>query len=236
MLKKMILASFLLSSVSIYAQEKSDYPELQVTPRASERLAMESEYEKVKPWTFQSAISYSAIATIAASMIQSGNINLSKDPEEHSKTVGMLVGGGWLAMNMFMAYQYQGYTSALNKIAALPAKTQREQLIKERMAEEEIRALGRIGKTMKWASFATNFAASGYMLSKAKKDSSAQIFDGIAVAASFLPLIFSNHFEEVSTEQQQYKKKIFGTISSNFLFQDPGTNKWAPGVGFVATF
>jgi hypothetical protein len=57
----MILATFLLSSVSVYAQEKSDYPELQVTPRASERLAMESEYEKVKPWTFQSPISYSAM-------------------------------------------------------------------------------------------------------------------------------------------------------------------------------
>lgn len=236
MLKKMLLMLVIALSNQVNAEEKNDYPELQVTPKASERIALESEYEKVKPWSFQSPITYSAIVTIAASMVQGGKIDLKKDPEENSKKVGLLVGGSWLALNAYMAYQYQGYSSAHSKISSLPAKTAREQLIKERMAEEEINQLGRIGKTMKWASFATNFVAGGYMLSKAKKDSNAQVFDGVAIAASFLPLIFSNHFESVSNEQHQYKKKIFGTISSHFLFQDPTSNNWVPGVGFVATF
>lgn len=236
MFKTLVLLFSIAFSFHTLAEERSDYPELQVTPKSSERLALESEYERAKPWSFQSPITISALSTFTAALIQGGKTDLRKDPNEYSKSVGMLVGGGWLALNMYMAYQYQGYTTASNKVSALPAKTSREQLIKERLSEEEMNHLGRIGKTMKWGSFATNLLAGGYMMSKAAKDSNAQIFDGIAIVTSFLPLIFSNHFEDVALEQQQYKKKIFGAISSNFLFQDPTSSKWVPGVGFTATF
>jgi hypothetical protein len=234
MFKKVLMILTVVLTSNVFAEEKTDYPELQVTPRASERLGLESEYERVKPYAFQSAISASALTTLITAVTH--DTDLSKDSESQAKNAGMIVGAGWLALNMWMGYQYSGYTSAANKINALPAKTAREQLIKERMAEEEINHLGRIGKTMKWGSFVTNFLAGTYMGSKAKKDSKSQVYSGLTMVASFLPIIFSNHFEDVATEQQQYKKKIFGTISSNFLLQDPVTNKWVPGVGFVATF
>jgi hypothetical protein len=236
MLTKFIIAFLCLSSSSLFAQEKIDYPELQVTPRASERIMIETQYEKEKAWTFQAPITTSALITLLAGIKHDGDIDTSKDATGRSSTVGIVVGAGWLATNMFMAYQYQGYTSALNKIKNMPASTPRDQLIKERLAEEEIAHLGRIGRTMKWASFATNALAGGYMISKAKKDSGGQIMDGVAIVASFLPIIFNNHFDDVDREQQQYKKKIFGNLASNFLLQDPNTNKWVPGLGLVATF
>lgn len=234
MLQKFLVCLLVLLTTVVHADEKNDYPELQVTPRASERLAIESEYEKARPYAFQPAITASAAMTLFSALSQ--KTDLGKDPDEQSKNAGLIVGAGWLAVNAYMAYVYQGYSSANIKVNALPSKTPREQLIKERLSEEEITHLGRLGKAMKWGSFATNFLASGYMLSKSKKDSNSQVFNGVSLVASFLPLIFSNHFEEVSIEQNNYKKKIFGTISSNFLFQDPITAKWNAGVGFVATF
>lgn len=236
MLKELLIATILLLPFfgKIQAEEKSDYPELQVTPRASERLVLESGYEKEKPYAFQSPITISALITLTTALTH--DTELSKDSKSQAKNAGVIVGAGWLALNLWMGYYYRGYESASVKVSSIQSKTAREQLIKERMAEEEINRLGRIGKTMKWASFATNFLAGSYMGSKAVKDSKSQVYSGITIVASFLPIIFSNHFEEVSNEQHSYKKKIFGTISSNFLFQDSKSNKWLPGVGFVASF
>lgn len=236
MLKKTLILLLCLNSFTAFSQERSDYPELQVTPRASERLAIESKHELAKPYSFQLAITSSALVTLVAGISQTNDYDSTKSNAKNSATVGLAIGGGWLVANMLMAYQYRGYTSALSKIQGMAVTSSREQLIKERLAEEEINQLGRIGKTMKWASFTTNALAGVYMASKAKKDSAAQILDGAAVVASLLPIIFSNHYEDVAQEQRQYKKKIFGTISSNFLLQDPGTNKWVPGIGLAATF
>jgi hypothetical protein len=236
MFTKVLMPFFILLSFNLIAEEKMEYPELQVTPRASERLQIEANGEKEKAWATQSSVSASALVTLIAGIKHKSDIDPKKDEMKRSSSVGLLVGSGWLLANMFMAYQYQGYSSALNKIKNMPATTHRDQLIKERLAEEEINHLGRIGTTMKWASFATNALAGGYMISKAKKNSMGQVLDGVAIVTSFLPIIFSNHYEDVAREQQNYKKKIFGTISSNFLIPDPKTNKWVPGVGLIATF
>ncbi len=235
-MKKILIFLSLVISQLIIAQEKNDYPELQVTPRATERIQIEAGFENEKPWAFQAPISISALTTLAASFVQSSNIDTSKDSEKYSRTAGLAVGGTWLLMNLYMGYQNKGFSGAQEKISGLSYKTSREQLIKERMAEEEIFRLGRIGRMMKWGSFTTNLAASAYMFSKAKKDTSAKLFDGAAIIASFLPLIFDNHYENVAREQQQYKKKIFGNISSTFLLFDKEKNKFNPGIGLTASF
>lgn len=233
LMKCFVISLFLVTGV-IFAEEKSDYPELQVSPRASERLALESEYEHDRPYKFQMPITYASAATLFTALTL--DTDTGRDPDRHARMTGTIVGAGWLALNMYMAYSYRAYSSANQKISILPSKTAREQLVKERMAEEELNHLGRIGRTMKWGSFATNLLSSAYMASNAKRNSNSKVYSGLAVVTSFLPLIFSNHFETVAAEQQQYKKKIFGTISSNFLFLDPVTNKLKAGVGFTATF
>jgi hypothetical protein len=229
-----------LESTKLFAEEKTSYPELQVSPLASERIKIECEIEDHKPYAFQLPITVSSFMTLMSSIAQSKDTDLAKDPEENSQKIGMMVGGGWLALNLSMGYFYRGYFSASKKIEMLPGKTEREKLIRERIAEEEIKHLSRIGKTMKWGAFTTQFLTNFYMLSKAKKDSNAAIFDSLAIVASFFPIIFSNQYEEVAKEQNHYKKKIFGQLSWNFLFPDStlvhGPLKINPGLGFTATF
>lgn len=236
MLKKFLISIFLVTNLiaQVRAEDKSDYPELQVTPRASERLAIEAENEMKNPKMFQLPITVSSSATLIAALLNKSDEN--KDPNKYARNVGLVVGGGWLAMNAYLAYSYHGYSTALSKVSLLSTKTQREQLIKERLSEEEINYLGRVGRVMKWGSFISNFAAGGYMMARADKNSNSRIYSGVAMVASVLPLLFSNHYDDVATEQQQYKKRIFGTISSNFLMVDPSTQKWVPGVGLTATF
>jgi hypothetical protein len=54
----------------------------------------------------------------------------------------------------------------------------------------------------------------------------------IGAVASFAPILFPYKWEQVSEEQKNYKKKIFGPISFNStLLQAPGTfNQVTPGV------
>ncbi|HAZ12217.1 MAG: hypothetical protein A2X86_03180 [Bdellovibrionales bacterium GWA2_49_15] len=231
-----IIAIIAFLSSEVWAQDRVDYPELLVTPRASDRLKIESESEMRRPWNFQWAITVSAMTTLVAGLMQ--DEDPSKDPQGNSGTVGMLVGGGWLAVNMFMVYGVRGYKSAYDKVAPMPAHSTREALTRERLAEEEINRLGRLSRTMKWLSFATNGFASIQLLSNAKTDTTSKVVDMLALGASFFPLLFTNHWEDVAQEQQQYKKKIFGPVASTMLLpvMVGERTKFVPGLGLTASF
>ena len=164
-----IIAIIAFLSSEVWAQDRVDYPELLVTPRASDRLKIESESEMRRPWNFQWAITVSAMTTLVAGLMQ--DEDPSKDPQGNSGTVGMLVGGGWLAVNMFMVYGVRGYKSAYDKVAPMP-------------------------------------------------------------------LLFTNHWEDVAQEQQQYKKKIFGPVASTMLLpvMVGERTKFVPGLGLTASF
>ncbi|GAB4021396.1 MAG: hypothetical protein Fur0010_24410 [Bdellovibrio sp.] len=230
-LRTMIIFAFLLSSVSIWA---SDYPELNVAPRASERLKIEAERENNNKLSFQWPFSVSALLTLTAGIMQ--DVDTVSDPNERSPMVGIVVGGSWLALNAYLAYGHRGYRSAYEAIKDLPAKTEREQLTKERLAEEEINRMGLMAKRLKYISFATNGAASIYLLSNVKKDTKSQVVNGLALAGSFLPLLFTSPWENIATEQQLYKRKIFAPVASTGLLQVPGFDKTVPGLIVSATF
>ncbi len=223
-------------STGVLSQDRADYPELLVTPRASERLKIESESEGRKPWNFQWTITFSAMTTLVAGLMQ--DEDPAKDPEGNSGSLGMLVGGGWLAVNVFMAYGVRGYKSAYGKVSNMPAQSTRDSLTRERLAEEEINRLGRLSRTLKWLSVATNAFASVQLLSNAKADTTSRTVDILALGASFFPLLFTNHWEDVAQEQQQYKKKIFGPIASTLLLPVTVRERtfFVPGVGLTASF
>ena len=119
----------------------------------------------------------------------------------------MLVGGGWLAVNVFMATVY----AVINRLMVsfnMPAQSTRDSLTRERLAEEEINRLGRLSRTLNGYLCATNAFASVQLLSNAKADTTSRTVDILALGASFFPLLFTNHWEDVAQEQQQYKKNL----------------------------
>lgn len=217
-----------------YAKGSSDYPELLIAPRASERIKMEMKKDRNSKLTFQLPITISSTMLLTAGIVQT----MYKDGENtnYSAEAGIGVGLFWLATNLYVSYKYQGYTRAYRDIKAMPRKSMREKLIRERVAEERINELGKMARRMVWFSSLTSFAAAMYMQKRAESDSVGEYVDFAAAAISLLPLILSNKWIDVAKKQKEYKKKIYGPIIGASWFKDPNSNKMVPGMAMTYTF
>lgn len=210
------------------AAETFEYPELNVTPRASDRLELEAKREDERRWSTHLSIQASALTTFVSGLLQSSNVDLGKDADERSPLAGMLVGGSWLAFTTYLALTDQPYNSGFQEVKNLPRKTTREQLTRERMAEEVIAKRGRLGRTLKWLSVGTNFAAGAYMVSKAQSGTISVVADGLTLAMAFAPVLFPYHWEDVANEQADYKKRIYAPVAQGGWTLEPATGKPAP--------
>lgn len=213
-----------------------EYPELMVTPRASDRIQMEAKREASSRWTRHLPLQASALTTLTAGVLQLGNADPSKDPNNYSGLVGMGVGGGWLLTSFLMSAFYEPYSSASEELQGMAKGTQREQLVRERIAEERIEAAARTGRRLAWISALTNAGAGIYMVSKADGDTISPALDLAAVVMAAAPLVFKYSWQHVANEQNSYKKRIYAPVASGGLMLEPGTGKPAMGVALTMGF
>jgi len=217
------------------ASDSFDYPELTVVPRASDRLQMEAKDEENRKWTYL-PIQISALATTVAGAMSWDSTNSGYS------VVGLSIGGIWLAGTVYLMTSYHPYTSSWSTISELPKGTTREQLTRERLAEEEINSIGAAGQRLKWISFITNLGASVFMMTKGTPSNSngtnyPQLGASITSAVlSFTPLIFGSHWSDVSSEQRDYKKRIYGPIAQPTFFMDEKTKELVPGAAVSLQF
>jgi hypothetical protein len=231
-----LAAVFFLSSTAFAAapvagtpSSEFEYPELLVTPRSSERVASEAAKEPSSRWTTQLPIQVSAAASLATGITLLSSPDRAKDPDGVAGIPGVVVGGAWLVTTLALEAFYQPYTSAHQDLAAMPAKTPREQLIRERFAEEAIKSAARLDGQLRWLSVLTNLGSSAYMIAKAQSGSFSQVMGGVAAAFSLAPIVFCGHRHQVAHEQESYKKRIYAPIASATLMSEPGTGNPAPG-------
>lgn len=203
-----------------------DYPELNVTPRASDRLQIEADKENAKTWLNLVPIQFSSLVTLSTGLAftekpQDGNTNQSGSAStanaptpSYAKTVGLAVGGAWLAVTLALDMWYRPYESGFHDVNPMPRRTQREQLTRERFAETTIEEAATMGRRLMWAATATNLFASIYMLANAEKGSTGVALAAAAIPAALAPLVFQTHWQAVAAQQREYKKRIYGPISS----------------------
>ena len=165
-----------------------------------------------------------------------GNVDKAKDEDELSPYYGILVGAGWLGINYYLAAHYHAYENAWKEVASLPKKSIREKLVRERIAEEHIHRLGRLGRKLRWLSFVTNAAANGFMMSKVEKNSTSELINVVALLGSLGPVLFPNHWVDVRREHKHYKKRIYAPVVDSTLLFDPGSKKVLPGLRVALTF
>lgn len=223
-----LIASFVSVRDSFGADTAYEYPELMVTPRASDRLEIEAKKERERRLRNYLPSQISAVGTLTAGLVQLGNVNLSKDPNKRSPWVGIGVGAGWLVATSIMALSEGPYAGGLREVNELPRKSQREMLTRERFAESEIQSQAKVGRLMRYFAAATNLAASVYMVSNSEKNSVATVFDAGAIALSLTPVIFSTHWETVAKEQAEYKKRIYGPVVGTGVMPDLGGRGVSP--------
>lgn len=213
------------------------YPELMVTPKASERLKREAALEKRSHWQEFLPLQATGLTTLLAGITAHSDLDKDKDKDGIGPKLAMVVGGSWIAVSTWMQFSYRPYINGYRETAKLPYGSKREQLAAERYAEEKIDNAAALARKLKWLSFGTNLAASAYALSSAESDSTGQGVAAFGVLASAVPLLFPMKWEQVSEDQRSYKKKIFGPISfSNTMLLDPGTLRPVMGMGVFTTF
>lgn len=234
-LKRGLTALFTCSllSISAFSQDLS-YPELQVTPKASDRLKMLAAEEKNNSIFFQMPFQISAASTLVAGLLQFSNVDEKEDPDKRSPLAGVVIGGAWLGINYYLGQQYNIYQNTLANVNKVQGSSMRDQLTRERYAEEGMQSASRLAKKLKWMSAMTNLAANAYMMSNVKKDSMSEVVNGVAALAALGPLFFDTSWEQVWRDQTNYKKRIYGPVVSTGLFQVG--NDILPGLSMTLKF
>ncbi|MCH2534739.1 MAG: hypothetical protein MK008_09890 [Bdellovibrionales bacterium] len=226
-----------------YADEVSlNYPELQVTPLASERLENEAKIEHSDGWKTHWSLQVSALATLTSSFVieqkkydyslGSDEVSKRNTDFDNAKLVGQVVGGGWLIGTVLLNSFYEPYKSSFLQNRKMNTDTKRERLSKERHAESTLRSTAKIGQSLKWISVATNLVASAAMASEADADT--ELYPQLSALLSFMPILFPSRWEVTHDEHEIYKKRIYAPVVSAqlMMFED----KPVSGMGLYWSF
>ncbi len=220
-----------------------EYPELLVTPLASERLDREAAREREQRWSRYIPLQVSALSTLATAVIYSVDSASRKDPLVHPEALGFVIGGGWLATTLVMSMMYEPYTSGQKEVQAQTgsasggAKTPRDKLKRERVSEEAITAAARVGQRMAWISVASQAVTSAIMLSNSQTGTLGRNLNIASLVLAVTPLIFRSSWQEISEQQQEYKKKIYAPIAfATAVPEFSGAGKLVPFAGLQFRF
>lgn len=214
------------------------YPELQVVPRASERLKMEAKSEASTWWAMHWPVEISGLTTLYVGTSAKGNQRdgLTEKEKKDATTVSSLstaVGAAWLIGGVVLGAQ-RPYGNGAKSIAKLNPKDERQALMRERLAEE---ALERPAKTMRilqnlavFTNFALNAANIHYSNEKG------MITAGVGAIIAFLPYMFEDPTIAVHDKHIEYKKKIYAPLKSASLHIDSTSGAVTPMTNLVWQF
>lgn len=218
-----LFVSFLSAQFGIasYANETYEYPELVVTPRASDRLALEAKEEEGRTFTTHLPVQISGMMTFLSAALLSEE-DMKNTTQTTTKTFAMGIGLGWVVAGTVLGLTYKPYANGVRDTKDLPRGSKREQLTRERMSEEAINSAASLGRKLTWLSFATNLGGSALMMINSKSATLPLYFSLGSMVASALPLLFPYRWITVANEQENYKKKIYAPIASLDFVPEPG--------------
>lgn len=221
-----------------------EYPELMVAPRASERLKMEAQAENEGKWLRFWPIQLSAISTLSMGLSAAANAQFPGEVEPRVSDrritgyMGATVGAAWLVTSIIMSAVNTPYQTGWDTVKAMPASTKREQLTRERVAEEILADASAMGWRLTILSTVTQFGVSLYTTRLAGLDATiTPILALTSATLSVLPVLFRFKWIGVYAQHQDYKKKIYGPIAQ----LQPGLveltrGELSPGLAFSLTF
>lgn len=215
-----------------------DYPELQVVPRASERLALEAASVRDRGVMLLFPYLASSVMTLSSGLLVSSGLKpdiIGQDREDALTATKLAIGVGAAGLGMVYWYTYADhYGTQLAQIRAFKNKDRRTELLKERLAEEAFEKSANMITQWKWIFAFANLAASAQLTGKTKGDSN--VIPSLSVAAAFLPLMITTSYETNYSKQLDYKRRIYVPLT----WFDYGYNSlvanWQPQLNAVWTF
>lgn len=214
------------------------YPELQVVPRASERLRLEAKEERGSWFYMHWPVQLSGLATLATGLTSGGNQkdNLSSNEKDDASTVATFttaVGAAWLAGGLIIGGQ-KPYARGYRSLGKASPKDERATLLRERLAEEALERPARVMRVLRHVSVVTNFSMNA--LSAVYANDQGKVIAGVSAVLSFLPYMFEDHSVAVHEKHIEYKKKIYTPIKGASFHVDPETKALTPMTTLVWMF
>lgn len=232
-----LILSLHFSSLALAADEdRLSYPELEVAPRASERVRLEAVKERRGRWLVHLPVQTSALLTIVAAnqaQIKEGRTQVQQEEFDTRKQRATLVGGAWFLTTAAMAALYQPYSHGHKDLKRLSVSSRRDELTRERLAEEILYRPATVAKAMKWLAVGSMTFVNLAMIEDAKENSAA--IAGLAVLGSLAPLVFEHVWIANAENHKLYKKRIYGPLSGPVLLHE-SENQYALGYGVQFSF
>jgi hypothetical protein len=189
-----------------------DYPELQVVPRASDRLLMETQNEREYGWIAFWPYQVSSLATLAAGnrlrgSYRDGNMTeIEKQDSNNMALTAMAVGVGGIGLSIFLI-RSDLYGDSFRRIKAYKVTDKRSELFRERLSEEALEKPAHLINMLTTISVSMNLLANLGVLAYSNVDTRSYALVGMATA--FLPWMFSNRYVDNWNKQLEYKRKIY---------------------------
>lgn len=214
------------------------YPELQVVPRASERLKMEAKAEAGSWFVSHWPVEVSGLATLYTGISSTSNQkdDLSTKNKNDAKTIATVteaVGVGWLAAGLLIGAQ-RPYYNGERSLRKFSGKDERSALLRERLAEEALEKPARTMRVLTVVSVVTNFTMSG--LSAIYADDQGKMVAGVSAILAFLPLMFKDPSISIHEKHIEYKKKIYAPLKSASFRLDPESRTLTPMTNLTWNF
>jgi len=189
-----------------------DYPELQVVPRATDRLAMETQNEREYGWVAFWPYQVSSIATLLAGNRLRGNYkedvtsDREKKDSDNVAMAAMAVGIGGLGLSVYLI-KSDLYGDSYKRIKNMKTTDKRSELMRERLAEEALEKPAHLINMLTTISVTLNVLANAAVASQANGD--VRTYAAVGLVASFLPWMFSNRYVDNWNKHLEYKRKIY---------------------------
>ena len=197
-----------------------DYPELQVVPKATERLLLEAREEKDISWRINWQYWLSGLGTAAIATMNKGRFREDLDETQRKEANqyvlgGQVVGLGWFMVGTWMTFA-SPYQTGVNKVQALPrGKEKRLELLRERMAEESLRKPAHWIDNIRWLSTLSQIGSSlalYYYL-----NAEGRLYSAGNMILSLVPVYFDHHYTDVYRQHLDYKRQIYTPVAQTLV-------------------
>lgn len=217
-----------------------DYPELQVVPRATERLQMEAEAERGAGYIINWMITVPALTTLLAA----SSVNHSYNPEnvltdkdrrdvDQSVQLAQVIGATGLIAGVSLPYLW-GNRDGWERVRGVKERGKKGALLRERLAEESLEQQSHVMTLIRYGFGAANLLALAPLGTRVHPDDRAAV--SVAVAVGLLPLFFPPRQVTAYRKQQEYKKKIYTPVAGLGVGWNAPAKALVPEYRLVWTF
>lgn len=230
---------------SLFQDEKNflaglDYPELQVVPRASERLNLELQMEKTSVVSNYWPVQVAGVGLILAGVTSSGQYketnptDFQKKEQQFSTQLSLITGALWIGATYLLDHP-TAYSMSQGDIKKITGKDKKSLLLKERLSEEALERPAKMARILNNMVVWSSLALSLYVNEHSSQTGLIN-YAALAAGLSFFPWLFENRYISNWEKHQEYKRKIYAPITRLDFTIDPQTQKIAPLIGMQWEF